>query len=370
MVCRCPLRRNSFDGRAFAAECFVAGAALVLVSCSLLATAMAGAAEEAVKASGEPAPQCGSRAVLERLWTPEQLRETPADGKTARLRPADHVPPGSSPPDPTLRQPDPASPVAVPAGSIRRVRPRGGERLVALTFDLCERADQISAYDGRIVDFLRRERVPATFFAGGKWMRTHAERAMQLIADPLFEVDNHGWTHGNLRVLTGGEAEDQIVWAQREYMELLKSLAERATKAGVAAEEISHIPAAPTAFRFPYGTCSPQSLRMTGRLGLAAIQWDVIGGDASPGATAKRVARTVLAGVRPGSIVVLHANGRGRGTAGALPAIVAGLRAEGYRFVTVSELLQSGDAVGADDCYESQPGDNRRYDRLFGEGTG
>ena len=258
----------------------------------------------------------------------------------------------------------------MPAGSIRLVRPRGGERLVALTFDLCERADQIGAYDGAIVDFLRRERVPATFFAGGKWMRTHAERAMQLIADPLFEVGNHGWTHGNLRVLTGGKAEDQIVWAQREYAQLRQSLAERATKAGVAAEEMSRIPAAPTVFRFPYGTCSPQSLEMTGRLGLAAIQWDVISGDANPGATAERVVRAVLAGVRPGSIVVMHANGRGRGTARALPEIVAGLRAKGYKFVTVSQLLRSGEPVGADDCYESRPGDNRRYDRLFGEGTG
>ena len=109
---------------------------------------------------------------------------------------------------------------------------------------------------------------------------------------------------------------------------------------------------------------------MTGRLGLAAIQWDVIGGDANPGATAERVVRAVLAGVRPGSIVVMHANGRGRGTARALPEIVAGLRAKGYKFVTVSQLLRSGEPVGADDCYESRPGDNRRYDRLFGEGTG
>src|SRR5512132_3841243 len=303
MVGRCPLRRNSFDGCPFTAERFAAGAVLVLLSFSLLPAARAGAAEEAAKASGEPAPQCGSQVMLERLWTPEQLRGTAADGKMARLRPPDHTPPDPLPPD-GFRPAEAAAPeVSTAAKSIRRVQPRGGERLVALTFDLCERADQISAYDGAIVDFLRRERVPATFFAGGKWMRTHPERAMQLIADPLFEMGNHGWTHENLRVLTGGKAEDQIVWTQQEYAQLRQSLAERATKAGVAAEEMSRIRAAPTVFRFPYGTCSPQSLEMTGRLGLAAIQWDVISGDANAGATSERVVRTVLAGVRPGSIV-------------------------------------------------------------------
>jgi peptidoglycan/xylan/chitin deacetylase (PgdA/CDA1 family) len=315
-------------------------------------------------------PQCGSQAVLERLWTPEQLHGTPADGKTARLRPADHAPPDPLPADVTLLQPDPASPLTVPAGSIRRVVPRDGARLIALAFDLCERADQISAYDAAVVDFLRAQRVAATFFAGGKWMRTRAERAMQLIADPLFEVGNHAWTHGNLRVLSGKRTEEQIVWTQQEYAALRRIVAERATRAGVAGGEIDQIPALPAAFRFPYGVCSPQALQMTKRLGLAAIQWDVISGDATPGTTAPQIVRGVLAGVKPGSIVVFHANGRSHGTAEALPEIVRALRAKGYRFVTVSELLRSGDPVATDDCYELRPGDNRRYDRLFGEGTG
>ena len=365
MLGRSSLRRNSFDRRAVTAERFAAGIAVVLLSLSLLPAARADPAERAVKAAGAPMPQFGSPVVLERLWTPEQLQGTAAEGKIIRLRSPDRTPPDNS------RPAEAATPkLSRTAKSIRLVPPRGGERLVALTFDLCERADQISGYDGATVDVLRRERVPATFFAGGKWMRTHPERAMQLIADPLFEIGDHGWTHGNLRVLTGGKAEDQIVWAQQEYTLLRQRLVERAAKAGVDAEEISRIPAAPATFRFPYGACSPQSLQMTGRLGLAAIQWDVISGDADPGTTAERVVRTVLAGVRPGSIVVMHANGRGHGTACALPEIVAGLRAKGYRFVTVSELLQSGEPVAADGCYELRPGDNRRYDRLFGEGTG
>jgi hypothetical protein len=54
----------------------------------------------------------------------------------------------------------------------------------------------------------------------------------------------------------------------------------------------------------------------------------------------------------------------------ALSDIIRGLRAKGYRMVTVSDLLRAGEPVGADDCYELRPGDNKRYDKLFGEGTG
>lgn len=322
--------------------------------------------------AGEPLslPSMGSQVVLERLWTPAQLQATSSEARTKRLRPPDYTPPIKAPPDPLATDPSRETVPPPPVGSIRRVKPRNGDLPVALTFDLCERADQTSGYDGGVVDALRRERVPATFFAGGKWMRNHPERAMQLIADPLFEVGNHAWTHGNLRVISGEKTWQQITWAQQEFALLRGDLALRAAEAGVPASETARVPQQPSVFRFPYGVCSKEALLQAHELGLAAIQWDVISGDANPAARPQQLTRAVLTEVRPGSIVVFHANGNGRGTEEALPEIVQGLRAKGYRFVTVSELLQSGKPVSADECYELRPGDNRRYDKLFGEGTG
>src|SRR6478736_6340788 len=90
----------------------------------------------------------------------------------------------------------PATPVA-PAlrGSIRGVELPPDKKLIALTFDLCEENGYVSGYDGRIVDLLRAQGIKATFFAGGKWMETHPERAEQLLADPLFEIGSHSWRH-------------------------------------------------------------------------------------------------------------------------------------------------------------------------------
>jgi peptidoglycan-N-acetylglucosamine deacetylase len=64
---------------------------------------------------------------------------------------------------------------------------------------------------------------------------------------------------------------------------------------------------------------------------------------------------------RPGSIVIAHANGKGRETARALPLFVPKLLAQGYRFVTVDELLAAGTPVAAKTCYEMRPGDNDHY---------
>ena len=118
-------------------------------------------------------------------------------------------------------------------------------------------------------------------------------------------------------------------------------------------------------FRFPFGTCNPASLAAVNDAGLLAIQWDVPSGDPVKAATAEAIRLDVVARVKPGSIVVMHANGRGWHTAELLPKLIADLRKRGYGFATVGELLAKGEPVIADSCYELKPGDNARYDRLF-----
>ncbi len=117
----------------------------------------------------------------------------------------------------TIASIEPAgAPVALPAlpmkqrGSIRSVKLPQGERLIALTFDLCENGGEISGYDAGVVDTLRGLGVKATFFASGKWLLDHRERAEQLLADPLFQVGGHSWTHRNFRLLQRDEVEADL----------------------------------------------------------------------------------------------------------------------------------------------------------------
>jgi hypothetical protein len=92
-------------------------------------------------------------------------------------------------------------------------------------------------------------------------------------------------------------------------------------------------------------------------MGLLPIQWDVSSGDPTASQSAAGITQNVLEGVRPGSIVLFHANGRGWHTEAALPDIIAGLKARGYEFVTVTELLAAGEPVMSATCYDSRPGD-------------
>jgi len=303
----------------------------------------------------------GSQKILEACWTDKELQGIPDDKKITKLKASDKTPPLKTVPDfrlpPLVKERE---------NSIRHVRPYNDIKIAALTFDLCEAANEISGYDSEIVNYLRADKIRATFFAGGKWMCSHPEKSMQLMADPLFEIGNHSWSHRNLRILKEKEIEEQILFTQSQYELLRNELIKRICMKNLDPGEAENIPPAITIFRFPYGTCSPVALNMLAKHGLSAVQWDVVTGDPSPKQSAKEISRIVLSQTKPGSIIVCHANGRGDGTAEALPLFIPELRERGFVFVTISELLCMGEIVSAEDCYELEPGDNLRYDKKRG----
>jgi len=248
-------------------------------------------------------------------------------------------------------------------GAVRRVSLPPGKKLVALTFDLCEQRFEVAGYQGGIVDILRRNGIKATFFVGGKWMLSHRERTQQLMADPLFEVANHSWEHRNLRVLSGQALVDEIGKAQSAYEQVREELEAKQCAAGGRSLAHEQAPKRLALMRFPYGACSAAALDEVARQGLTPIQWDVSSGDPTTGQSARAIEQQVLGHVRPGSIVLFHANGRGWHTEAALPAIIAALKAQGYEFATISELTAAGEPMLTATCYDSRPGDTDQWPR-------
>lgn len=250
-------------------------------------------------------------------------------------------------------------------GIIRRVALPAGDRRVALTFDLCERAVHVTGYDAALVAALRQGNARATFFAGGKWMRSHPGAAMDLMADERFEMGNHSWTHANMAVVQGRQREEQVVWTSAQAELLREELDRRRSKAGQPVLG----PQPLTLFRLPYGRGGAETATFLNDLGLAVVQWDIVG--EGGGGSVQARAQALAAAVRPGSIVLLHANQVPRDTAALVRALLPLLRQRGFATATVGELLAAGAPETVSDGYFSVPGDNRVYDTLFKDsGTG
>ena len=190
---------------------------------------------------------------------------------------------------------------------------------VALTFDVCQKPEYPAWFDRAIYDVLLRYNVPATFFMGGDWMRTHPEETRLLAANPLFEMGNHSWDHPDLPDLSEAQISQEIVKTQNMLYKLTGRTA--------------HV------FRLPSGLYNDLTLSVLAWHGLYTIQWDVETGDPDPTIDSARMNGAVRERVQNGSIIIMHANGRGWHTAESLPEMIEYLQSQGYTLVTVSQLL-------------------------------
>ncbi|MEU1593975.1 polysaccharide deacetylase family protein [Streptomyces sp. NPDC005708] len=208
------------------------------------------------------------------------------------------------------------------------------EKVVALTFD----ADMTAAEGRRaaagehfdnpgLIGALRELRVPATVFLTGRWVDQYPRQARAIGRDPLFEVGSHSYSHYSFAGSCYGLP---ILPPQR-----MRSDVER----GVTALHRAGVPHPVPYFRFPGGCYDNRALRTISALGMTAVQWDVVSGDAFA-TDADAVVRQVLRGVRPGSVVIMHCTRGGAPvTEKVVRAVVPELRKRGYRFAKVSELI-------------------------------
>jgi peptidoglycan-N-acetylglucosamine deacetylase len=205
---------------------------------------------------------------------------------------------------------------------------RSGDQpgLVALTFD--DGPDPL--WTPRILEILKQEGVPATFFILGENGQANPSLVRRIV-DEGHDIGNHTYSHPNLGEVPGRITDLELNATQR----LIESLTGRAT----------------ILFRPPYfGDAEPTTpdevdpiVRAT-RLGYLTIGLRVDPNDWERPGTSQIVERTI-AGVtatdadQRGQIVLLHDGGGDRQqTVAALPQIIHELRARKFRFVTVSQL--------------------------------
>src|SRR5450631_1235073 len=68
------------------------------------------------------------------------------------------------------------------------------KKIIAFTFDACGGKNG-NGYDKDLIDYLRKEKIPATLFVTGKWIDSQFNSFLDLSRDNLFEIENHGLNH-------------------------------------------------------------------------------------------------------------------------------------------------------------------------------
>lgn len=207
---------------------------------------------------------------------------------------------------------------------------------VALTFDadmtpamllLLQKGLVKSWYNAEIKKILDRENVKATIFLGGLWTKTYPTEARILATDPLIEIGNHSHNHYafanncyTLPEISDKDDHDDVALAQT----IIKNTT------GIT----------PKYFRFPGGCFEGVDLSTISKLDLKIVHWDVSSGDGFNSNTSS-IVRQVEDHVQNGSIVVMHIHDGTYApkTHEAIAKIIPDLKKQGYKFVTISEMI-------------------------------
>jgi len=197
---------------------------------------------------------------------------------------------------------------------------KNNEKKVALTFD--DGPDNL--YTPQILDVLKEKKVRATFFVIGKRAEGYSD-VMKRIVNENHLAGNHTWSHPDIMKLPLEKTKEEILKTE----ELLKC------HYGITNDKLK-------IFRSPYGSLDPERVEFIGKMGYKIISWNVDSLDWK-GLSSAEVKTNILENVTKGSIILQHsAGGEGEdlsGTVKALPEIIDVLKKEGYRFVTIDEIL-------------------------------
>ncbi len=193
---------------------------------------------------------------------------------------------------------------------------KANEKVIALTFDDGPGPKNTA----QILEILKKNDVKATFFMLGQMVKYFPKVAKQVAADGHV-IGNHTWHHWYFQ-MDGATAASEI---DRTADIIYKTTGEKTNL-----------------FRPPGGFLNNGLAQYAKNEKYAVMMWSEQSGDAErrspqvPG-----LVKNVLKYAKPGAIVLMHDGGGNRSkSVKALPEMIAGLKAQGYRFVTIPQLLQ------------------------------
>lgn len=189
------------------------------------------------------------------------------------------------------------------------------EKIVALTFDDGSDGTNIDS----ILAVLSKHNVKATFFLTGSGSLNHQQK-IRNITSAGHDIGNHSYSHPYFTKISPAETKNQLQRAEN----IIGEITGKSTK---------------PLFRPPYGDYNSTVLQRVGDAGYTyTIMWTIDTIDWT-GNSANAIVQRVMAGITPGSIVLMHTGAGASGTTSALPTVITRLKAMDYRFVTISEML-------------------------------
>ena len=199
------------------------------------------------------------------------------------------------------------------------------EKVIALTMDACG-SPQGMAYDEKLVDFLKKENIPATLFINARWIDKNLSTFKSLASNPLFEIGNHGLEHKPASV--NGKSIYGLN-GSKNVSELIDEIELNARKI----ESITN--KRPKYFRSGTAYYDEVAVKISNALHHEVVGFSILG-DRGATYNEKEVEDAFLK-AKKGEIVIIHMNHPESQTANGTIKAIKELKEKGFKFVKLSD---------------------------------
>ncbi|WP_404451439.1 delta-lactam-biosynthetic de-N-acetylase [Virgibacillus necropolis] len=190
-----------------------------------------------------------------------------------------------------------------------------GEKVVYLTFD----NGYEQGYTGKILDTLKKENVPATFFVTGHYVESKPDLVKRMV-DEGHIVGNHSYHHPDFSIVSKKTMKKELETLEDAVAEITDQ------------KQMKYL-------RPPRGIFNEQTLKWASELGYIHIFWSLAFSDWN---TDKQKGENhayeqVMNQLHPGAVILLHTVSSDN--AEALPRIINDLKKKGYTFKSLDDLV-------------------------------
>ncbi len=190
-----------------------------------------------------------------------------------------------------------------------------GDKVVYLTFD----NGYENGYTGKVLDILKKEKVPATFFVTGHYIESSPDLLKRMAAEGHL-IGNHSWSHPDFTKISKGKMESELEKVNKAVKELTN-------------QEVM------TFVRPPRGTFNDQTLKWANELGYTHAFWSIAFKDWETNNQKgwEYAYNSVLDQIHPGAVILLHTVSSDN--AEALERLIIDLKQKGYHFGSLNDLM-------------------------------
>jgi peptidoglycan-N-acetylmuramic acid deacetylase len=189
------------------------------------------------------------------------------------------------------------------------------QKVLYLTFD----NGYENGYTAKILDVLKKEKVPATFFVTGHYLESAPDLAKRMVKEG-HTIGNHSWSHPDLTRVSDEQIKEELQQVKEK------------TAALTGQTEMHYV-------RPPRGILSERTLKVARDEGYYHVLWSLAFKDWQTNQQKgwKYAYDNIMAQIHPGAVILLHTVSKDN--ADALEKVISDLKKQGYTFKSLDDFM-------------------------------